>query len=294
MRVLDTNSFITRARILHGDTYSYTKTVYTNSKTKLLITCSTHGDFLQNPTNHYTKSGCPKCAGSGFIRKTEEIITEFKAVHGELYDYSLVAYTNEDTHVNITCNIHGQFRQQPKGHKQGQGCPKCAIDARRITQDTVIKRFQEAHADTYDYAEVNYTCKDNKVRIICKEHGVFEQRAADHWKGIGCQKCSKNGFDGSLIGYLYYLSVDNGKAFKIGITNRSVGVRFTITDLKTIEVLEVIKFSEGRHARDSEQRILKNYQEYKYTGPALLSSGNTELFYTDIRKVINVNSIREL
>lgn len=48
------------------------------------------------------------------------------------------------------------------------------------------------HGDKYDYSLVNYINNKCKVKIICKEHGVFEQRPNDHLKGCGCSVCSNN------------------------------------------------------------------------------------------------------
>jgi hypothetical protein len=31
-----------------------------------------------------------------------------------------------------------------------------------------------------------------KVKIICKEHGIFEQTPHDHLTAHGCKKCFKN------------------------------------------------------------------------------------------------------
>ena len=94
--------------------------------------------------------------------------------------------------------------------------------------------------------------------------------------------------------FLYYLSINNGEAYKIGITNRTVEARFTITDLSSIEVVETVYFEQGIDAYQLEQNILKKYEKYKYIGKSLLSSGNTELFNTDIRKCNEITSIREL
>jgi hypothetical protein len=37
-------NFIEKAKEVHGKTYSYANTVYTNKRTKVTITCKTHGD----------------------------------------------------------------------------------------------------------------------------------------------------------------------------------------------------------------------------------------------------------
>ncbi len=54
--------FIANATRVHGDTYTYRNAVYVNSKTKVAITCRTHGDFMQAPADHVNaKQGCPVC-----------------------------------------------------------------------------------------------------------------------------------------------------------------------------------------------------------------------------------------
>ena len=57
-----TETFIEKAERLHGELYTYKKTVYVSAITKVTITCPIHGDFTQTPHNHLScKSGCPKC-----------------------------------------------------------------------------------------------------------------------------------------------------------------------------------------------------------------------------------------
>ena len=57
----DTEEFIRKARLKHGDKYDYSKTKYTGKKNKVIITCPIHGDFEQSPQNHIRKNGCPEC-----------------------------------------------------------------------------------------------------------------------------------------------------------------------------------------------------------------------------------------
>lgn len=61
---MTTKTFIKRAREIHGDKYDYSKSVYVNSKTKLIISCPEHGDFEQSPDKHLSGHGCPMCAQS--------------------------------------------------------------------------------------------------------------------------------------------------------------------------------------------------------------------------------------
>ena len=59
----------------------------------------------------------------------------------------------------------------------------------KYNTDIFIKKSKEVHGDKYNYSLVNYTKLSNKVKIICTEHGEFEQRAQAHIMGSGCKKC---------------------------------------------------------------------------------------------------------
>ena len=53
-----------------------------------------------------------------------------------------------------------------------------------------IERAVSIHGDKYDYSNVVYTASKNNVKINCKVHGAFEQRASRHLNGSGCRKCA--------------------------------------------------------------------------------------------------------
>lgn len=123
------------------------------------------------------------------MNSNEKVIEQFKKVHDDLYDYSLVNYINNTTKVNIICRKHGIFSQTPHHHKRGGGCPKCTKGKKALTNEEFIKKSKIIHNDKYDYSLVNYERNRDKVKIICKKHGIFEQNAAGHLRGLGCPKC---------------------------------------------------------------------------------------------------------
>ena len=49
----------------------------------------------------------------------EEVINEFRRVHGDFYNYDKVVYIGTNKKVIIVCPIHGDFPQTPNGHKRG-------------------------------------------------------------------------------------------------------------------------------------------------------------------------------
>ena len=121
--------FITDAKKIHGDKYDYSKVEYINNKTKVVITCKTHGDFKQRPDRHLRGQGCPICrykksAKSNQKMSTEEFVKEAKKTHGDKYDYSKVEFSGIHHKVTIICKTHGEFKQSPYHHlKREQGCP---------------------------------------------------------------------------------------------------------------------------------------------------------------------------
>jgi len=58
-----------------------------------------------------------------------------------------------------------------------------------LTTEIFINRSNIKHNYRYDYSLVKYLTDRIKVKIICKEHGVFEQIPLHHMRGVGCPKC---------------------------------------------------------------------------------------------------------
>jgi hypothetical protein len=168
----------------------------------------------------------------------------------------------------------------PYIHKSGSGCPTCA--GQNLNTEKVISQFQEVHGNKYGYDLVEYKGVEVKVRIQCPIHGEFEQLPTSHKSGNGCPSCGEYGFDGNKPAILYYLKIENGLAYKIGVTNSSVEERFRKYELPRIGVVSIWSYEVGFDARSAENEILKKYSKYKYLGKPLLSSGNTELFDRDI------------
>lgn len=120
--------------------------------------------------------------------KTIEFINKAKEVHDDKYDYSKVEYINNHTKIIIICKEHGEFKQSPSKHVSGQKCSKCSGKYKPTTIE-FIKKLIHIHGKKYDYSNVNYTKGCNKINIICKEHGEFEQIASSHLSGNNCPKC---------------------------------------------------------------------------------------------------------
>lgn len=70
--IFSTEDFINKARLIHGERYSYYKSIYINAYTPITISCKIHGDFLQDSAHHINrKQGCPECAKLYRISETK-------------------------------------------------------------------------------------------------------------------------------------------------------------------------------------------------------------------------------
>lgn len=204
---LTIDDFIKRSNKKHSNKYDYSKSVYINSKSKIIIICPIHGEFSQTSYDHYSGCGCPKCDPTKSMCN-EKFIEKAKKIHGDKYDYKNVDYLKNNIKVEIICPIHGDFLQEPGSHLNGSGCPHCYSLNKRLTTEDFIKRCKNIHGSLYDYSLVNYKNKRTKVKIICNEHGVFEQKAYVHMQGHGCPFCNNSKLENYLRSKLIDLNIN--------------------------------------------------------------------------------------
>ena len=94
--------FLERAIVKFGDKFDYSSFIYINAKTKGIIICPIHGEFLKTPEKHISKdsNGCNKCyydkcrntkrekyESSPRIEK-KDLLQEFKDTYPDLEDVS--------------------------------------------------------------------------------------------------------------------------------------------------------------------------------------------------------------
>jgi len=94
------------------------------------------------------------------------------------------------------------------------------MSTKRKTTEQFIVDAKKVHGDRYDYSLVDYKNSSSKIKIICKEHGVFKQTPNSHLRGRKCPICygthkntteefvinanliHKNKYDYSLVNYI--------------------------------------------------------------------------------------------
>lgn len=247
------------------------------------------------------------------INKTEYLQKQLKCKYGDIFDYSLVKYSNNlNADVSLICKQHGIFKINIYSILRRTGnCPICYNQNPNNRKDikSFIQKANLIHNNKYDYSKSIYNGSVNNIKIICKEHGEFEQIANGHLQGYGCKSCAniKNSIRGSenpnIWSYsgweeaaLKSKSFDSFKVYiikcwkyeevfyKIGKTYLNIKQRFESKRSIPYE-WKIIKVFKGTSKEMSELEIkLKNMnKENKYL-PKLKFGGRRECF-TKINKL---------
>jgi hypothetical protein len=190
--------FIKECIEIHGDKYDYSKVNYTGKENKIDIYCKLCKEYFKMRANvHLRGANCQICAKiiQGKKRRLTNIIFIEKCKKKDInnmFDYSLVEYKTMEEKIILKCNICNYiFERSPNKHLTTlNGCKNCQINNMKSNTEEFIEKAIKIHGDKYDYSKVDYNTASDKVIIICKEHGEFEQTPNNHLRGANCQKCS--------------------------------------------------------------------------------------------------------
>lgn len=156
--------------------------------------------------------------------------------------------------------------------------------------DIFILEAKQIHGNEFDYSQVVYVNNITKVKIICKKHGVFEQRPSKHLSNKrGCPLCGKertkefqkenyvgwshsnwakgsmsNNFDSFKV-YIIKCWNDEEEFYKIGKTFTALKKRFDCKrsmpyNWKPVKVFE----GTAKEMSELENRLQKANQKNKY------------------------------
>ena len=223
--------------------------------------------------------------------------------HLSKYTYERVEYINCKTAVEITCPVHGIFRQTPNHHLSGFGCPVCGRSKitqsthRRISNDLAarqaafIERSVAVHGGKYDYTNTKYINAFTPVDIVCSTHGTYSQLPTNHTRGSGCAKCGVERLSGGYTEesfalypaiktqpaklYLVQISEHNSTFLKIGITVqtissrlsriKSTGLNFSIIQTWEMQLFEAFQIEQHIKSLFTTSRYFPNTKFDGYT-----------------------------
>lgn len=192
---LTKEEFIKKACI-ENPNYDYSEIEYINGSNPITVSCNNGHYFTMNARSFYHKVNCPECSR---LKHEESFIEKAKKIHNDKYIYKDINYINNDIPINITCPIHGIFKQRPSDHLKGYGCSKCSKKYKPTSKEWG-EFASSIYNNKYDYSKVEYVDNKTPVLIICHEkdengveHGEFYQIPNNHIRGLGgCPKCRSN------------------------------------------------------------------------------------------------------
>jgi len=187
-----TESFIQKARSIHGDKFDYSMVVYVNSTTSVKIKCSTHGIQIQRPYYHINGiHGCASCAneviGDKMRVPVEVFLKKCRERFGDRFDYSECGYVDMTTKFKPRCVKHDRiFETLPHGHLRAEtgGCSSCCTIGASKKQLEWLQYEQnkiEHYIQNHTSEKGEYKIPDvGKVDGYCHEtntvyefHGIF-------------------------------------------------------------------------------------------------------------------------
>ena len=265
---IGTDEFIRRAREVHGNKYDYSKVEYANNRTKVCIVCPEHGEFWQNPQKHLMGRVCPLCSSRKRLTK-EQFVKIANELHNNEYCYDEFVYVDTHTKGKIYCPKHDHyFMQSPLKHNDKthpQGCPICRYEKSSASKTKTIKKFiKEAralHGNKYDYSKSEYVRDDEKIEIICPEHGSFFMTPSNHLnkhRPQGCPVCKQSKLENAVMLYMDRNSVNYvpQKRFSWLRLKREMPLDFYLPDYNV-----AIECQGIQHFRESENSIINDTLE---------------------------------
>jgi len=166
----DTERFIHEAKKIHNNEYDYSKVIFKNMKTKIVL-IKNGIEYEQNPSKHLLGMKPERLRR---LRSNDDFIESARSIWGYKYDYSLVDY--KGSHIEVLIKYEGIiYKQKPIQHLLGYKCERDVIKS----EEDFLRKCKEKHGDKYDYSLVEYKGNDKKIKIIFNGK-IYEQKAGAH------------------------------------------------------------------------------------------------------------------
>lgn len=162
------------------------------------VRCEAHGVFSVKAYSHLFNPTCKKCSIENRSKlrtlSNEKIIQRSKAKYGDWFDYSKTVYAGKYEPLVLICKRHGEILTTAERHMATvYGCKQCDVERpKQASLEASLTKANAAHNHKYDYSKVVFVNTNDKVEIVCPEHGSFWQGLYNHYgKGQGCPACAR-------------------------------------------------------------------------------------------------------
>lgn len=108
-------------------------------------------------------------------KEQDEVISNFRKKHGELYNYDKVNYISAKDNVTIGCSVHGDFNKKANHHLSGRGCVECVKDRGGFSRTAYINKAKGRDTTLY---LIECSSEDEKFYKIGRTFQTIERRYA--------------------------------------------------------------------------------------------------------------------
>lgn len=208
---LPQEEFIRRSIEINGqDHYDYSKVVYKNMNTAVIIHCNIHNiDFEQTGNMHlYQQGGCPMCARQATINSKlkgkEYYVNMILEKYGDLYDFSdVMDNVTKIEKILVTCKTCGEKIQTSFESLLLRHCCKTCFPKTKTYDVNNLEDFinycNHIHNHKYDYSKVEYVNNYTHVLVGCSAHNLeWRVLPNSHMRGNGCRECANEAISKKL------------------------------------------------------------------------------------------------
>lgn len=167
---------------------------YVNNSTKIKHKCKQGHIYKQRPADHLHGQGCPKCKG-GVSYSSLDYYNECKS---RGLDLPVEPYVNAKTKIKHICKQGHTYKQIPRNHLQGQGCPRCS----KKHSYTPKEYCDLCELKGLDLPVEDYINTKTKIKHRCSKGHIYEQTPSKHLEGRGCFICNESHGEKYIRNYL--------------------------------------------------------------------------------------------
>lgn len=184
--------------------------IYSNdSYRRIVVRCKEHGTIYDKTFNLYsdldsftffvistlrTMCLCEECSKVLQIKHQNELIKETFLKLKQIDNFRKCQFVNKHLFGVFNCDIHKEYTIEI-AECQDYSCPHC-LELKEV--ETFTDKAYEVHGSKYDYSLVTKIKDNEKIVILCEEHGMFEVTPKQHLRGVGCKFCKASSKRSSL------------------------------------------------------------------------------------------------
>jgi hypothetical protein len=188
-----TDEFISESTRKHKGLYDYSKVVYTNNLTEVVITCLQCGAcFQQLPKCHLKGGGCAVCsfqnaARANILKSEQRFLTQIQHQDVEKrWDYSQVQFNGMNANITLTCNgCKNESTRTPYNHlHKFQPCRRqCFIQKTKSYEFNDVEKHTITQSPHIEITEEFKPFPENELYLVSSKGYLRNTQTGKIFKG---------------------------------------------------------------------------------------------------------------